>query len=111
MTTNEAEMVREFIVAKNATHFSTDWLEFLEEEWDELQEAVKTNDLRGILDAICDIKYELNGLGIVMGMDVTAAYAEVHRSNMTKDRGEGDHKIRKGVNYEPPVLEPFLPHG
>lgn len=105
---NEVEQVRQFIVAKNATHEPGQWMEFLEEEWKELHDAWKHGDLIGILDAICDIKYELNGLGIVMGMDVVGAFNEVQRSNMTKDPGDGTHKIRKGRTYSPPMLSQFI---
>ncbi len=106
---NEVEMVRQFIMEKNATHSPNDWREFLKEEWNELQEAFDAGDLIGILDAICDIKYELNGLGIVLGMDVVGAFNEVHRSNMTKDPGDGTHKIRKGQGrFQPPMLSQFI---
>lgn len=105
---DDVEMVSVFIVEKNATHLPADWMEFLAEEWEELQTAFANNDLVGVLDAICDIKYELNGLGIVLHMDLQAAFEEVQRSNMTKDRGAGDHKIRKGLSYSPPQLARFI---
>jgi hypothetical protein len=109
MDLNDVEQVRQFIVEKNATHSPEDWREFLKEEWEEFQNAFDAGDLIGILDAICDINYELNGLGIVMGMDIVGARNEVHRSNMTKDKGDGTHKIRKGPGrYSPPVLSPFI---
>jgi hypothetical protein len=107
--TNEVEMVREFILAKNATHKPDEWRTFLREEWEELQNAFDAGDMVEILDAICDLKYELNGLGIVLGMDVAGAYHEVHRSNMTKDPGDGTHKIRKGQGrFSPPILHRFI---
>lgn len=105
---NDVEQVRQFIVEKNATHKPEDWYEFLQEEWEELRVAMEAGDLVEVLDAICDIKYELNGLGIVLGMDVVGGYNEVHRSNMTKDPGMGDHKIRKGQTYTPPELAKFI---
>lgn len=66
------------------------------------------------LDAICDIKYVVNGLGACLGFDVDGADAEVHRSNMTKLGEDGkpikreDGKIMKGPNYDPPHLERFV---
>lgn len=109
MDMTDVEQVRQFIVTKNATHEPGQWMEFLQEEWKELNDAFTAGDLIGILDAICDINYELNGLGIVMGMNIIGARNEVHRSNMTKDPGDGTHKIRKGPGrFSPPVLSPFI---
>lgn len=67
-----------------------------------------------ILDAICDSIYVLIGLALKMGFDLDGAFAEVHRSNMSKLGPDGkpikreDGKILKGPNFEAPDLEPYI---
>jgi predicted HAD superfamily Cof-like phosphohydrolase len=56
------------------------------EELKELQEAIEKKDIVGILDAFCDLQYVLSGAVMEFGMQdkFDAAFAEVHRSNMSK---------------------------
>ena len=60
---------------------------FIQEELDELKEAVAERDIVGILDAILDITYVGLGNGaMVFGLKdkIEAGYAEVQASNMSK---------------------------
>ena len=60
---------------------------FIQEELDELKEAVEKNDIVGILDAILDITYVGLGNGaLVFGLKdkIEAGYAEVQASNLSK---------------------------
>lgn len=60
---------------------------FVREELEELRDACESNDIVGVLDALCDIQYVAGGNGVmVFGMKnvFVDAYAEVHRSNMSK---------------------------
>lgn len=62
-------------------------VELLREEIvDELHPAIAQSDLLETLDAYCDIQYVLNGAILESGMAelFEEAFAEVHRSNMSK---------------------------
>ncbi|MEL7129776.1 MAG: nucleoside triphosphate pyrophosphohydrolase family protein [Pseudomonadota bacterium] len=91
-------------------------LAILEEEVRELREAAEAGDMMEVLDALCDIQYVLDGTFLEFGLhDVKApAFAEVHRSNMSKLGEDGqpvlrdDGKVLKGPNFSPPNLAQFL---
>jgi predicted HAD superfamily Cof-like phosphohydrolase len=60
---------------------------FIQEELDEMKEAIEQNDIVGILDAILDITYVGLGNGaLVFGLKdkILPGYAEVQASNMSK---------------------------
>jgi hypothetical protein len=62
-------------------------INFIQEELDELKEAVEKNDIVGVLDAILDITYVGLGNGaLVFGLKdkITPGYAEVQASNLSK---------------------------
>lgn len=58
----------------------------LAEELEELQQAIKDNDIVEIADALCDLQYVLSGavLEFGLGEKFKALFDEVHRSNMSK---------------------------
>lgn len=58
----------------------------IQEELDELAEALRENDIVGVADALCDIQYVLAGAVLETGLSekFSALFAEVHRSNMSK---------------------------
>lgn len=80
-----------------------DRCEFIEEEARELREAVTAGDLVGVTDALADLAYVVYGAALHFGVDLDAAIAEVHRSNMTKTPA-GEGKAIKGSSYSPPDL-------
>ena len=83
---------------------------------EELEEFMLAECDQERLDALVDLQYILDGTFIAYGWDKIkdAAFAEVHRSNMTKLQADGtpllraDGKVLKGPNFEPPNLEQFL---
>lgn len=92
-------------------------INLLAEEVDELKEALENNDLVETLDALIDIQYVLDGAFLSLGLhDVkTAAFNEVHRSNMSKLGADGkpvvresDGKILKGPDYFQPDMAQFI---
>lgn len=89
-------------------------LDLIEEEWNELQEAVRDNNLIAIADALGDLDYVINGMALEYGIPLPKVTAEIHRSNMTKLGPEGkpiyrpDGKILKGEGYEPPRLRDVI---
>jgi predicted HAD superfamily Cof-like phosphohydrolase len=58
----------------------------IEEELNELKEAIEDNDLVEVADAFCDIQYVLSGaiLEFGLGNKFKALFEEVQRSNMSK---------------------------
>ncbi|MBF8455891.1 nucleoside triphosphate pyrophosphohydrolase family protein [Kaistella sp. G5-32] len=58
----------------------------LQEELNELKEAIADNDLVEIADALCDLQYVLSGavLEFGLGEKFPALFNEVQRSNMSK---------------------------
>lgn len=117
------EMVREFHERFECPIGSTPMLpdqelielrcKFIDEERAELETALKGRDLVETVDALVDLLYFIYGFGVVLGVDMDAAFQEVHRSNMTKLGADGlpcrreDGKVIKGPNYTPPNLKVF----
>lgn len=61
-------------------------IDLLQEELNELKEAVAANNIVEIADALCDLQYVLAGavLEFGLGNNFKALFDEVHRSNMSK---------------------------
>jgi len=62
-------------------------IEFIQEELDELKEAVENHNIVEVLDAICDIAYVGLGNGVMsfgLKNKILPAYAEVQASNLSK---------------------------
>lgn len=58
----------------------------LQEELNELKEAIENNDLIEVADALCDLQYVLSGAVLEFGMAAKfkTLFDEVQRSNMSK---------------------------
>lgn len=79
------------------------------EEHEELDRVMNSGDLEGIADGIADLIYVLIGTALCYGIPMDAVFAEVHRSNMTKDgTRRADGKILKGESFEPPKIKEIL---
>ena len=82
----------------------------MQEEVNECLEGFKNDNLLEVLDALCDMQYILIGTVLELGLQEVFedAFAEVHRSNMTKldDNGQPiyrkDGKIHKSELYQKP---------
>lgn len=92
-------------------------INLLQEELDELKEALTDNDPIETLDALIDLQYVLDGAFLSFGLhDVKMdAFNEVHRSNMSKLGEDGkpihreeDGKVMKGPNYFKPDMAQFI---
>jgi predicted HAD superfamily Cof-like phosphohydrolase len=59
-------------------------LGLIQEEVKELEQAVKDKNFVEVIDALTDIIYVVNGMGIEFGIDLDKSFDIVHKSNMTK---------------------------
>lgn len=80
----------------------------LDEETDELAEAVRDRDIVKIADALGDIVFVAVGTAVTYGIPFDAVLAEVFRSNMTKVNTPAEAKLVKGPDYEPPRIAALL---
>lgn len=80
------------------------------EELGELIEAMAQGRLVDTLDGLADLCYVVFGTAVMFGLPLAEAFAEVHCSNMTKQRKADDPgRIRdKGETYRPPNIERLL---
>ena len=92
-------------------------INLLQEELDELKEALGNDDMVETLDALIDLQYVLDGAFLSFGMQGVKmpAFEEVHRSNMSKLGEDGkpirrmsDGKVMKGPNYFKPDMTQFI---
>ena len=89
-------------------------IDLIKEELDELQVAMKNNDLLEVADALTDILYVTYGAGHAFGIDLDKCFNEVQNSNMSKldENGEPIYnesgKVMKGPNYFKPDLSKFV---
>ena len=118
------EKVKEFMTTfgqevKNKSEFPNEKIinlrkKLIEEEFNELKEAINENDIVGVADALTDILVVTYGAGAAFGIDLDKCFEEVHRSNMSKlsDAGKPIYnefgKVMKGPNYSPPDLKKLI---
>ena len=89
-------------------------LELLEEELEEVVQAVHNRDLVNLAKELADLEYVVNGFAIEAGIDLPAVTTVVHESNMSKLGADGkpmyreDGKVLKGPNYMEAQLDDVL---
>ena len=104
---------------KNKPSFSTKKINqlrisLIQEELDELKEAMANNDLLEVADALTDLLYVTYGAGHAFGIDLDKCFNEVQNSNMSKLGEDGKPiynelgKVMKGPNYFKPDLSKFI---
>jgi NTP pyrophosphatase (non-canonical NTP hydrolase) len=77
---------------------------WLRDEVDELAEAVESGDLAHIAKEGADVIYVAAGTLTEHGIDIDAAVAAVHASNLTKDAAGGGKAV-KGRGYREPDMD------
>ena len=86
----------------------------IDEEFNELKEAIDNNDIVEVADALTDILVVTYGAGAAFGINLDKCFEEVHRSNMSKLSENGKPiyneigKVMKGPNYFKPNLKQYL---
>ena len=89
-------------------------ISLIQEELDELKEAMINNDLLEVADALTDLLYVTYGAGHAFGIDLDKCFNEVQNSNMSKLGEDGKPiyndkgKVMKGPNYFKPDLNKFV---
>jgi predicted HAD superfamily Cof-like phosphohydrolase len=91
------------------------YLGLIEEEAEELNQAILNKDKVEMLDALIDILVVTVGAIHSMGADAEGAWKEVMQTNFAKiDKDTGkvrkreDGKVLKPTGWTPPNLKPFL---
>ena len=89
-------------------------ISLIEEELDELKNAINQKNLLEVADALTDLLYVTYGAGHAFGINLDKCFDEVQKSNMSKlgldgkpiysDKG----KVLKGPKYFKPNLSNFL---
>ena len=88
--------------------------DLIKEELNELEQAMKTKDLKEVADALTDILYVTYGAGYAYGINLDKCFKEVQRANMSKLGNDGKPiynekgKVMKGPNYLEPNLKQFV---
>lgn len=82
----------------------------IQEEFDELQEALGRRDAAAVAKELADLLYVVYGTAVSCGIDMEPVFREVHRSNMSKIGGHkrADGKWVKPPTYSPARIEPIL---
>ena len=104
---------------KDKPSFSSDKInqlriDLIEEELNELKEAMDNKDLLEVADALTDLLYVTYGAGHAFGINLDKCFDEVQNSNMSKldDNGKPIYnefgKVMKGPNYFKPNLIKFM---
>ena len=121
------EKVRRFMKTfgqevKNKADFPSETIvnlryKLIEEELEELREAIDKKDLKEVADALTDILYVTYGAGHAFGINLDKCFAEVQNSNMSKldENGKPIYnelgKVMKGPNFFKPNLEKLINGG
>ena len=88
--------------------------DLINEELNELKEAMDKKDLKEVADALTDILYVTYGAGHAFGINLDKCFQEVQNSNMSKLGSDGEPiynekgKVMKGPNYFKPDFTKYL---
>ena len=88
--------------------------DLINEELEELKEAINKKDIKEVADALTDILYVTYGAGHAFGINLDKCFEEVQNSNMSKLGNDGKPiynekgKVMKGPKYFKPDLNKFV---
>ena len=89
-------------------------IDLIQEELNELKDAINNNDIIEVADALTDILYVTYGAGHSFGINLDKCFNEVQDSNMSKlDENKqpiynDSGKVMKGPNFFPPNLKKII---
>ena len=106
---------------KNKASFSSEKvnklrINLIEEELNELKQAIDDKNLVEVADALTDILYVTYGAGHAFGINLDKCFSEVQNSNMSKlDKNQKPiynelGKVMKGPYYFKPDLKKVIEH-
>ena len=104
---------------KDSSSLSTDKINSLRislinEELEELKQAISEKNLTEVADALTDILYVTYGAGHAFGINLDKCFEEFQKSNMSKLGKDGKPiynefgKVMKGPDYFKPNLSKFI---
>ena len=104
---------------KDSSSLSTDKvnslrISLINEELEELKEAISQKNITEVADALTDILYVTYGAGHAFGINLDKCFEEVQKSNMSKLGKDGKPifnefgKVMKGPEYFKPDLSKFI---
>ena len=82
----------------------------IQEEFDELKEAMATGNLAAVAKEMADLLYVTYGTAVSYGIDMEPVFHEVHRSNLSKVGGykRADGKWVKPSTYSPADIDSLI---
>ena len=82
----------------------------MQEEFDELKEAMATGNLAAVAKEMADLLYVIYGTAVSYGIDMEPVFQEVHRSNLSKVGGykRADGKWVKPATYSRADIESIV---
>ena len=89
-------------------------ISLINEELEELKQAISDKNLTEVADALTDILYVTYGAGHAFGINLDKCFEEVQNSNMSKLGKDGKPiyndkgKVMKGPDYFKPDLSKFV---
>ena len=89
-------------------------ISLINEELEELKQAISDKNLTEVADALTDILYVTYGAGHAFGINLDKCFDEVLKSNMSKLGKDGKPifnefgKVMKGPDYFKPDLSKFI---
>lgn len=83
-------------------------VKLIEEEFNELKDAIKDKNMKEVADALTDILYVVYGAGHAFGIDLNQTFNLVHNSNMTKACSSED-EAKNTVEYIKNTQKNFNP--
>ena len=89
-------------------------ISLINEELEELKQAISEKNLTEVADALTDILYVTYGAGHAFGINLDNCFEEVQKSNMSKLGKDGkpiyndSGKVMKGPGYFKPDLSKFI---
>jgi len=75
-------------------------LNFIIEEFNELEDSYESRSLIGTIDALIDLSYVALGTLDLMGVDTKAHWDEVHKCNMAKERVTGASDSKRNFHFD-----------
>ena len=85
-------------------------MRLIDEERNELEEAILNNDIVEVADALADLIYVACGAAVSFGIPLNEVWNEVQRTNMAKVGKDGrpsyrpDGKVSKPEGWQPPDI-------